>query len=193
MMDGGWQVRRKLRHSTAVTHALVWVSASLLLSGCADPLDELRGEIEKAKTDLTASMAAGAVKPYVERKAKVELLEAQVVALKAEYPHAVQKELDTAEIVADAAAKQASAALQKRRAEVAAELAERFDPKITGGHFQPSARSFFDAIVASERSCNALYEALKTAEYAAYVAAQRAFQWHDSQVGRGMIRRARVC
>ncbi len=66
MMDGGWQVRRKLRHSTAVTHALVWVSASLLLSGCADPLDELRGEIEKAKARPGGRIEPlPEVKPYV--------------------------------------------------------------------------------------------------------------------------------
>jgi hypothetical protein len=156
-------------------------------------LTQLDGELATAKTDLTAATAAGVTKAYVTAKASVELLEAEGVALRAEHPHAVQAELDAAEIAADAAMKQASEALKKRRAEVAAQLVELFDPKITGQHFQPSVRSCFDAIVASERSCDALYEALRAAEYAAYVAARKAWLHHDNSIGKGLIRRSRVC
>jgi hypothetical protein len=156
-------------------------------------LTQLDAELATAKTELATATATGTVKPYVERKARVELLEAEGVALRAEHPFSVQRELDTAEVAADAAAKQAREALIKRRAEVAAQLVELFDPKITGQHFQPAARSCFDAIVASERSCDALYTALRIAENAADTAARKAWLHHDQEIGRGLIRRARVC
>jgi hypothetical protein len=155
-------------------------------------LTDLEALIGKAKTDLTASTAAGVPKPYMEKKAKLELLEAERVALRSEHPHAVQRELDAAEIAADAAAKQARQALLKRRAEVAAQLVELFDPLIGDRHFTPG-KTHYEAIVASERSCDALYTALRIAENAATNAAQKAFQHHDSEIGRGMIRRPKVC
>jgi hypothetical protein len=154
-------------------------------------LSAIDGELEKAKADLTASTAAGVPKPYIEKKAKVELLEAEQAALRTEYPHAIQAELDAAEVAADAAAKQAREALIKRRAEVAAQLVELFDPLIGDRHFTPG-KTHYESIVASERSCDALYTALRIAENAADIAARKSFQWHDNEIGRGLIRRARV-
>ncbi len=158
-------------------------------------LTELEAELATAQAELATCTAAGVsgVKPFVTAQARVALLDAERVALKAEYPHAVQRELDAAEVAADAAMKQASEALKKRRAEVAAQLVELFDPLIGDKHFLPGSRSFFDAVVASERTCDALYTALRIAENAATNAAQKAFQHHDNSIGKGMIRRARVC
>ncbi len=155
-------------------------------------LSAIDGELATAKTDLTAATAAGVTKAYVTAKATVELLEAEGVALRAEHPNAVQAELDAAEVAADAAAKQAREALIKRRAEVAAQLVELFDPNIGDRHFTPG-KTHYESIVASERSCDALYTALRIAENAADTAARKAWLHHDSEIGRGMIRRARVC
>ncbi|MGA0072739.1 MAG: pilus assembly protein PilP [Steroidobacteraceae bacterium] len=49
-------------------NALLWVSLSLALSGCSDPLDELRGEIEKAK-----ARPGGRIEPLPEAKPYVSV------------------------------------------------------------------------------------------------------------------------
>lgn len=60
------QTVRKPGRMTALMHTFVWVSASLVLSGCSDPLDELRGEIEKAKARPGGRIEPlPEVKPYV--------------------------------------------------------------------------------------------------------------------------------
>lgn len=155
-------------------------------------LSAIDGELATAKTELATATATGTVKPYVERKARVELLEAEQAALRTEYPHVVQSELDAAEVQADREAKSAREALIKRRAEVAAQLVELFDPNIGDRHFTPG-KKHYDAIVASERTCDELYTSLRIAENAADTAARKAYLHHDSFIGRGLIRRERVC
>lgn len=48
-MPGEKAARPAPRRKVSAVRALVWVTTSLWLAGCSDPLDELRGEIEKAK------------------------------------------------------------------------------------------------------------------------------------------------
>jgi hypothetical protein len=100
--------------------------------------------------------------------------------------------LDAAEVQADREAKSAREALIKRRAEVAGQLVELFDSNIGDRHFTPG-KTHYEAIVASERSCDALYTKLRIAENAADTAARKAFQHHDNSIGKGLIRRSRVC